>query len=209
MSVTSSGRSSISSTIRRVGMVVAIACAMFCSMTVLPDFGGRDDQAALALPIGATMSITRPVMFSSALISRSSLSSSGNRASGFEQDLVLAGFRGQAVDAVELGEREQRSPSFGCGFHPRRVAGVQIETADLRRRDVDVVGAGQVVRLGRAQEAEAVGQDFEHAGAADAFALLGLLLEQGEDQVMFAEAVGVFQLVSGGDFEEFGGGFGF
>ena len=47
------------------------------------------------------------------------------------------------------------------------VAGVQVELADLRRRDVDVVGAGQVVVVGRAQEAEAVGQRLEHAFGED------------------------------------------
>ena len=44
-----------------------------------------------------------------------------------------------------------------------RVAGMQIELADLRGRHVDVVGTREVVVVGRAQEAEAVGQDLEDA----------------------------------------------
>ena len=44
-----------------------------------------------------------------------------------------------------------------------RGAGPQAEAADLARRDVDVVGAGQVVVVGAAEEAEAVGQDFQRA----------------------------------------------
>ena len=60
--------------------------------------------------------------------------------------------------------------------------------ADLRRRDVDVVGPGQVVVVGRAQEAEAVGQDLEHALGEDQAALLGLRLEDLEDQLLLAHA---------------------
>ena len=52
MSVTSSGRSSISSTIRNTsGWLSVIARAMFCSSTVLPVARRRDDQGALALAL--------------------------------------------------------------------------------------------------------------------------------------------------------------
>ena len=60
MSVTSSGRSSISSTIRKhSGWFAVIECAMFCSSTVLPVRGGDTIRARWPLPIGATMSMTR------------------------------------------------------------------------------------------------------------------------------------------------------
>ena len=50
MSVTSSGRSSTSTTMRWAsGLLAVIALAMACRMSVLPALGGRDDQAALAL----------------------------------------------------------------------------------------------------------------------------------------------------------------
>ena len=39
--------------------------------------------------------------------------------------------------------------------------GLQAETANLAGRNVDVVGAGQIVVVGTAQEAETVGQDLE------------------------------------------------
>ena len=62
MSVTSSGRSSISSTIRNTsGWLAAIAVAMFCSITVLPVRGGATISARWPLPIGAIRSITRGV----------------------------------------------------------------------------------------------------------------------------------------------------
>ena len=60
MSVTSSGRSSMSSTIRITsGLLSVIARAMFCSSTVLPVRGGETISARWPLPSGATMSITR------------------------------------------------------------------------------------------------------------------------------------------------------
>ena len=67
-------------------------------------------------------------------------------------------------------------------------AGAQAEAADLARRDVDVVGAGQVVVVGAAEEAEAVGQDLERALAEHQAVLLDPLLEDLEDQVLLLEA---------------------
>ena len=84
------------------------------------------------------------------------------------------------------------------------VAGVQVEAADLRGRDVDVVRAGQVVVLGRAQEAEAVGQAFQHAFGEDQARLLGLRLEDREDQVLLAHAGGVLDAVLLGELGEIG-----
>ena len=62
MSVTSSGRSSISSTMRNTsGWLAAIAVAIFCSITVLPVRGGDTISARWPLPIGEIRSITRGV----------------------------------------------------------------------------------------------------------------------------------------------------
>jgi hypothetical protein len=62
MSVTSSGRSSISRTIKNTsGWLAAIAVAMFCSITVLPVRGGATISARWPLPIGVIKSITREV----------------------------------------------------------------------------------------------------------------------------------------------------
>src|SRR5690606_21221422 len=82
-------------------------------------------------------------------------------------------------------------------------AGAQVEAADLRGRDVGVVRAGQVAGLGRAQEAEAVGQDLQHAVGLHALAGAGEHLEQGEDDVLLAragDAVGNAELL--GDVEQ-------
>ena len=77
------------------------------------------------------------------------------------------------------------------------VAGAQVEAADLAGRDVGVVRAGEVARLGRAEEAEAVREDFQDAVGGDAFAVAGQHLQQGEDHVLLAgagDALGDVQL---------------
>ena len=68
------------------------------------------------------------------------------------------------------------------------VAGAQVEPADLRRADVGVVRAGQVAGLGRAEEAEAVRQDLQHAVGLHAFAVAGQHLQDREDDVLLAGA---------------------
>ncbi len=68
------------------------------------------------------------------------------------------------VDRLDLQEGEVALALLGrADLALDRITRAQVESADLRRRHVDVVGAGQVVVVGRAQEAEAVGQDLEHA----------------------------------------------
>src|SRR3546814_15710294 len=63
MSVTSSGRSSISSTIRCTsGWLVVIAVATCCISMVLPALGGETISARWPLPCGAIRSRMRPVM---------------------------------------------------------------------------------------------------------------------------------------------------
>src|SRR4029453_11996751 len=61
---------------------------------------------------------------------------------------------------------------------------LQVELSDLRRRDVDVVRARQVVVVWRPEEAEAVGQHLEHTLGEDEAALLLLSLQDLEDQLL-------------------------
>ena len=96
------------------------------------------------------------------------------------------------VDRLDLEQREVALALLGRPDLARiDVAGAQVEAPDLRGRDVDVVGAGEVVLVGRAQEAEAVGQHLEHALGVDAAAFSALRLEDREDQVLLAHAGGV------------------
>ena len=65
MSVTSSGRSSMSSTIRYTsGWFVVMLLAMLCSSIVLPVRGGATIRPRWPLPSGVSRSITRPERFS-------------------------------------------------------------------------------------------------------------------------------------------------
>ena len=85
-----------------------------------------------------------------------------------EVDLVARFLGILKVDGVDLEQREIALAFLRASdLALDRVAGAQTESANLRRRDVDVVGAGQVVCFRRAQEAEAVLQNFDNAFADD------------------------------------------
>ncbi len=109
----------------------------------------------------------------------------------FEEQLFARLIRRLEVDRLDL---DQREVAFAFLRRPNltrdRVAGLQIELANLRRRDVDVVRTGQVVVVGRAQEAEAVRQHLEHPFGEDEPALLGLRLQNLKDQFLLAHAGG-------------------
>ena len=148
----------------------------------------RDDQAALALADrrhqvhDPRRQVVRRRLEHEALLRV-------ERRQVLEEQLVARLVGRLEVDRLDLDQREValaflRRPDLARDG----VAGLQVELADLRRRDVDVVGAGQVVVVGRAQEAEAVGQHLEHAFREDEAALLGLRLEDLEDQLLLAHA---------------------
>jgi hypothetical protein len=152
------------------------------------------------LPIGAIMSMTRAgdVLFALDVAFEQHVLGGVQRRQVLEQDLVLRGLRRLAIDAVDLDQGEVALAFLGrADLAFDGVAGAQVEAAHLARADVDVVGAGQVGTLGRAQEAEAVGQDFQHAVAEDGFALAGFVLQQRVHQVLLAQPVGVFDVVGG------------
>ncbi len=120
-----------------------------------------------------------------------------------EQDLVLAVFRRLTVDLVELDHCEIALAIFRrADFTFNGVTCVQVETADLRRRNVDVVGACKVGNVGRAQETEAVRQNFERAITIDRLALLRAVFQQRKDEFLFFQAVGAFNAVGGGHFQQ-------
>ena len=203
MSVTSSGRSSISSTISVTsGWLAVIELAMLCSSIVLPVRGGATIRPRWPLPIGVSRSITRPEKLSRAVSSLQPLVGIERR-QVVEEDLVARFLGRLEVDGVDFDQREvalaffRRADLAGDG-----VAGAQIEAADLRRRDVDVVRAGQIVVLGRAQEAESVGQAFQHAFREDEAALFRLRLQDLEDQLLLAQAGGAGDVHVLGDLVE-------
>ena len=122
-----------------------------------------------------------------------------------EEDLVARLFGRLEVDGFDLDQREiflalvRRTYLAADG-----VAGLEIELADLRRRDVNVVRAGQIVVIGRAEEAVAVGQDFKHALGEDVAFFFALRLEDLEDQVLLAQAASAGQVQRSGDLGQLG-----
>ena len=112
-----------------------------------------------------------------------------------EVDLVAGLVRVLEIDRVDLEEREVALAVLGAAdLALDGVAGAQREAPDLRGRDVDVVGTGEVVGVGRAQEAEAVLEHFDDAFADDLGLLGGELLQDREHQLLLAERARVLDL---------------
>ena len=174
-----------------------IECAMFCSSTVLPVRGGATIRARWPLPSGATRSMTRAEISLSRRIFDLHLQPlvGIERRQIVEMDLVADLLRIVEIDRVDLEQREIALAFLRAADRPfDRVAGLQREAADLRGRDVDVVRTGQIVGVGRAQEAEAVLQHFDDAVADDLDVLRGELLEDREHQLLLAHDAGVLDL---------------
>src|SRR5690606_10747564 len=85
-----------------------------------------------------------------------------------------------------------------------RIAGLQREAADLRGRNIDIVRAGQVIGIGRAQEAEAILKDLDDALADDLDLLTRQLLEDREHQLLLAQHAGILDLERLGKSDEIG-----
>ena len=112
-----------------------------------------------------------------------------------EVDLVARLVRVLEIDGVDLEEREVALAVLrAADLALDGVAGPEREAADLRGRDVDVVGAGEIVGVGRAEEAEAVLEDLDDAFADDVGLPRGELLQDREHQLLLAERGGVFDL---------------
>ena len=80
----------------------------------------------------------------------------------------MLGFSGSSpLTLSTLSSARYRSHSFGGRTWPETVSPVRRSKRLICGRDVDVVGAVQVVPVLAAQKAVAFGQNFEHAFAAD------------------------------------------
>ena len=147
-SVTSSGRSSTSTIIRwHSGLLVVIELAMDCSTIVLPAFGGLTIRPRWPLPIGAAMSMTRPIRLFDSVSRRSrSLACSGHEL--LELDPVLRRLRVGSVDGVDADHRVELLLALAltglAHLADDRVAAAESELPDHGQREVDVVGAGKV-----------------------------------------------------------------
>ena len=98
-------------------------------------------------------------------------------------------------------------PSTGRRIGPSTTRPVlQAEPANLAGRDVNVFGRGEVVVGHAAQEAVAVGQHFERAGAAHDLAALDLPADDADDELAAAHAGVLGDAFALGQVEELGHG---
>ena len=74
-------------------------------------------------------------------------------------------------------------------------------------RNIDIVGAGQVIGFRRAQKAETVLQRFDHALAHDLDIALGQFLQDREQHVLLAHRGGILDLEILGKRQKIGGFF--
>ena len=162
-----------------------MALAMACSSMVLPVRGAATMSARWPLP-ERSHEVHDPGGRGCPAIVSSRMRSCGiERGQVVEEDLLLRAVGRLEVDRVHLDEGEVALVLLGrADLAADGVAGAQVELADLRGRDVDVVGPGQVAVLGGAQEAEAVGQDLQHALGEDQPFLLRLRAQDLEDQLL-------------------------
>ena len=112
-----------------------------------------------------------------------------------EIDLVACLFRILEVERIHLEQSEVAFAFLRAADMPvDGIAGAQSEAADLRRRYIDIVRTRQVIRLRRAQEAEAVRQHFDDAFADNVGFTRGELLEDTEHQLLLAHRAGILDL---------------
>ena len=177
-------------------MVVGDALGDVLQQHCLTGLGRRHDQATLAFTYGGSqVQHAGCDVFGRAVAALHAQTLVGvQRGQVLEQDLVADVFRAVVVDLVDL---EQREITFALFRWPdlagNGIAGSQVETADLARGDVDIVRAGQIGAVCTAQEAKAVGQDFQHTVAKDILATLGVRLEDREDDVFLVRPSQIFQ----------------
>ena len=135
---------------------------------VLPAFGGEVISARWPFPIGAIRSMMRVVRPPEWRLEVELLLGIEGR-EVVEEDLVPDASGASKLISFDLEQREVALAFLGRpDLAGDRVARAQVEAADLRRRDVDVVRTREVVLIGCAQEAEAVRQRLEHALGEDA-----------------------------------------
>ena len=124
-----------------------------------------------------------------------------------ERNACLCPFGLITIDRFDLEKRQIALPFLGRShLSTYCVASPQIESLDLRRRDIDVVRPVEVVPVLAPKKAIALWQDFENAFARERLAAIEQSLLDAKDQVLFAEAGIVFRSERVGEFTELGGG---
>ena len=176
----------------------------------LTGLGRRHQQAALAFADGGTqVDDARHQVFGGAVAGFHHQTLIGEqRRQVLEQDLVLGVFRLVEVDRVNLEQGEVALAVFRrANLAGNGVTGTQVEATNLAGRHIDVIRAGQVGGVGRAQEAEPVLKDLQYAVTEDVFAAFGMFFQDAEDHILLTRSAHVFQAHLVGDFQQFGNRF--
>ena len=125
-----------------------------------------------------------------------------------EQDLVLGVFRLVEVDRVNFQQGKVALAVFGrANLAGNGVTGTQVEATNLAGRHIDVIRAGQVGRVGRAQETEPILKDLQYAVTEDVFAAFGMFFQDAKDHILLARSAHVLEAHLVGDFQQFGNRF--
>src|SRR3546814_16830495 len=105
-----------------------------------------------------------------------------------EIDAVPHRFGIVEIDLDQLGQRKiTLAVARRANLALDGVAGAQAIFADLVRRHVNVIGTGELIGFGRAQETERVRKNLDRPRSADFLALLGEFLQDRENQVLLAQ----------------------
>ncbi len=165
----------------------------------------RNDQGALALADRGddVDDPARPVLLGGVLAFHLQPLLGIKRGEIVEMDLLPGLFRLLEIDPVDICEGKIALIVLrGLDRALDRVAGPDIRLLQDFGADIDVIGPRKVIRLRRAQEAETVAQDFEHALSGDLDLAIGQLLKDGEQHVLGAHRGGVLDFELLGIFQK-------
>ena len=103
--------------------------------------------------------------------------------------LFTRSFRSLKIDGLDLDECKVTLAFFRRTYLARNsVTSAKIKFAYLRRRDINIIRAGQIVVFRGSQKSESVRQSFENAFGKDEAAFLGLSGENLEYQLLLSQA---------------------
>ena len=157
----------------------------------LTGFRRRNDQAALAFADRRNHvdDAGREVLRAAVALFELEALLGKQRREVLEQDLGTRILWRVMVDLSDLQQCEIALALLGWANEARnRVAGTQCKAPDLAWTDIDVVRAGQVGTVRRAQEAKAVLQNLEDTLAVDIFALGSMRFQDRKNHVLLARA---------------------
>ncbi len=127
-----------------------------------------------------------------------------------EDNPLMGHIGGFVIDRLHLEEGEVTLAFFGGADVARdAVTGAEGELANLRGGDINVIGSGQIRVVRRAEETEAVRQDFQGAFPINGAGFFDASLKYREDKILFLEAAVLFDAEFFGGFVELGHGHGF